>query len=234
MKNRWSDKEAASTIQVLSRQGVSLPLSHCIYASRLLGARKDLVLHGGGNTSVKTTAIDIVGRQVDAIFVKATGHSLHSITADGFTGLHLDRLRELEGVNILGDEQMLVALAQAKLDPRSSPPSVESLMHGFLSAPYIFHTHANAVLSVTNQPDGKKLANKAFGGEIIVLSYEMSGILLAKKVSLAVQRTPGAKAVVVLKHGIFSFGASAREAYDRMIWVVNLAEKYVNSGRCCN
>ncbi len=231
MRNQWSDKDAAALVRALRRAGAGKPLAECVYASRLLGARQDLVLHGGGNTSVKAGVTDFGGNTVDALYVKASGHDLDGIGSNGFAVLDLVQLAGLEALPALSDDDMLAALTRSKLDPCHSAPSVESLLHAFLPAPYIFHTHANAGLALTNQPDGQKLAERVFGPRVIVLPYAMSGFTLAKKAAQAARRQPDAEAVVVMKHGVFTFGGTAKEAYGRMIRLVSLAEQRLGKGR---
>ena len=231
MKNQWSDKRAAAAVRSVRRAGVPKPLADCIYASRLLGADRKLVLHGGGNTSVKTHVFDLSGMSVEGLHVKASGHDLADIEANGFTTLDLAQLRRLEELNALSDIDMLAALTRAKLRPSESAPSVETLLHAFLPAPYIFHSHANAVLALTNQSNGKSIVEKICGDEVIVLPYAMSGFALAKRAAAAVRRSAGAKALVVMKHGVFTFGKTAKDAYGHMIDLVNRAEKRLRSGR---
>ena len=174
MKLRWSYEDETSTVRSCIRKGASVPLAKCIYASRLFGASKDLVLHGGGNTSVKTRAKNIFDQPINGLFIKGSGKDLSAIDIDGFTGLDLDSLKKLESLDDIEDDQMLTAFSQAKLELRSPRPSVETLIHAFLPAPYIFHTHANSVLAITNQPNGKKYASKVFGRNAIVLPYVIS------------------------------------------------------------
>ena len=176
MTVKWLNKEKMLAIKMFGRQGASAPLAQCIHASRLIGADKTLVVHGGGNTSVKTTTRDVLGREINTIFIKSSGYDLAGINVDGFTALDLDKLKELEGLNGLSDDHMLAAFNQAKLDFRSPSPSVETLMHVYLPAPYIFHTHANSVLAVTNQPNGKTQAAKVFGPNVIVYLMQCLGL----------------------------------------------------------
>ena len=231
MNIRWSHKEEESAVRRYSRKGVPAPVARCIYASRLLGTRKELVIHGGGNTSVKTKLRDPFGERIDGIFVKSSGQNLYNINIDGFTALDLENLKKLEKLDSLQDDQMLNALSQAKLDVRSPAPSVETLIHAFLPVPYIFHTHANSILAVTNQPDGNQLASKVFGLNTIILPYAISGFTLAKKAALALHKLPDATALVVMKHGIFSFGYSAEEAFENMIRPVALADQRLKRGQ---
>ena len=231
MKNQWSDKDAAIAIRSLRRAGVQKHVAECVYASRLLGERRDLVLHGGGNTSVKTQFKDNQGHKVGALHVKASGHDLIDIGFAGFVALDLEQLRCLEKLKTLDDRAMLASLARSKLDPFQPTPSVETLLHAFLPAKYIFHTHANAVLALTNQPDDKTFTEIVCGNGVIVLPYAMSGFALAKKALEAIQCLPDAQAIVVMKHGIFTFGDTAKEAYGRMLNLVSLAEKRLRQGR---
>ncbi|MAI10351.1 MAG: hypothetical protein CBD27_05220, partial [Rhodospirillaceae bacterium TMED167] len=231
MKNLWSDKKAEATVRSLRRAGVPKPLADCVHASRLLGAHPKLVRHGGGNSSVKTRVSDLSGMSVEGLHVKASGHDLDGIGANGFAALDLAQLRRLEDLNVLSDTDMLAALTRAKLDPSQSPPSVETLLHAFLPAPYIFHSHANAVLAITNQPDGKAIAEKIYGGEVIVLPYAMSGFALAKRAAAAVRQSPAARGLIVMKHGVFTFGKTAKGAYGQMINLVSRAENRLRSGR---
>ncbi len=187
--------------------------------------------HGGGNTSVKSRVADLSGMSVEGLHVKASGHDLDGIGANGFAALDLSQLRRLEELDALSDADMLAALTRAKLDPSQSAPSVESLLHAFLPAPYIFHSHANAVLALTNQPDGDAIAEKVYGDEVIVLPYAMSGFSLAKSAAAAVRRSPAARALVVMKHGVFTFGKTAKSAYGHMIDLVSRAENCLQSGR---
>ena len=231
MKNQWSDKKAAAAVRSLRRKGVPKPLADCVHASRLLGANPKLVQYGGGNTSVKTRILDLSGMSVEGLYVKASGHNLNGIGANGFAALDLAQLRRFEGLNALSDTDMLAALTRAKLDPLQSAPSVETLLHAFLPAPFIFHSHANAVLALTNQPDGKAIAEKIYGDEVIILPYAMSGFVLAKRAAAAVRRSPRACALVIMKHGVFTFGKTAKGAYGHMIDLVSRAENRLKSGR---
>jgi len=220
MKNRWSDAEAASLCRRFARAGAPKELSLRVYTSRLLGDERSLVLHGGGNTSVK-----IERKGAEVLYVKGSGHDLGDIGPDGFTPLDLSPLRDLKTRDGLSDDAMLDAFAAARRDRTSPAPSVETLLHAVLPHAYVDHTHANAVLALSNRADGEKLCKRIFGKRAAVVPYAMSGFDLAKQVSLAVENEPNVDGVVLLRHGLFTFGASAKEAYGRMIDLVSLAEK---------
>jgi len=220
MKNRWSDAEAASLCRRLARLGAAKKLGLRVYTSRLLGSERSLVLHSGGNTSVK-----LKHNGADVLHVKGSGHDLDDIGPDGFTPLDLAQLRDLKGLNGLSDDAMLDAFAAARIDRGSPAPSVETLLHVFLPDTFVDHTHANAVLALSNRADGEKLCKRIFQERAAVVPYAMSGFDLAKRVSQAVEAKPDVEGVVLLRHGLFTFGDSAKEAYDRMVGLVSLAEK---------
>ena len=138
-------------------------LEQCVQATQRLGADPSLVLHGGGNSSVKTAWHDVTGRDVDAIYVKGTGRDMATITADGFPPLRLERLRELLELEALSDSEMVRELAAARLDPSAPQPSVEALLHAFLPYPAVLHTHADAIVTLTNTADGERLVRDVFG-----------------------------------------------------------------------
>jgi len=222
MKNRWSDAEAASHFRCFARTGAPKELGLRVYSSRLLGGEKSLVLHGGGNTSVK-----VERKGAEVLYVKGSGHDMGDIGPDGFTPLDLAPLRGLKDLDGLSDDAMLDAFAAARRDRTSPAPSVETFLHAFLPHAYVDHTHANAVLALSNRADGEKLCKRVFGKRAAIVPYAMSGFDLAKQVSLAVEVQPDVDGVVLLRHGLFTFGASAKEAYGRMIDLVSLAEKAI-------
>ncbi len=231
MKNRYNDKEAKAHIARYRRQGVAADLALRIYTSRLLGAEKSLVIHGGGNTSVKTTITDAAGIEFQALCVKGSGRNLDSLEPEDMTVLDLWLLNGLEKLKTLADGDMIKALNRAKMDPGQPNPSVETLLHAFLPDTFIDHTHANAVLALTNQPNGKDLCEEVFGDRVAVVPYAMSGLALAKKAAAAKRRNPKIQGVVLMRHGLFSFGRTAKESYGRMIRLVTLAEKRLRAGR---
>ena len=225
MKNLWSDADAKAAIAAHAKKGIGEDLALRVYTTRLLGGEPKLVLHGGGNTSVKTRMPDITGQTIDVLCVKGSGWDMGTIEAPGLPAVRLDPLRELEGLQALSDEDMVNVQRSNLLDAKSPNPSVETLLHAFLPHKFIDHTHSNAVLSLTDQPDGEALAADLYGKRAALVPYVMPGFALAKKCSEVGKAYPDVEGLILLKHGIFSMGATAEEAYGRMIDLVTMAEK---------
>ncbi|MGW4499062.1 bifunctional aldolase/short-chain dehydrogenase [Micromonospora sp. NPDC004336] len=218
MLNRWSAADAPDS---------SDPIARLVYASRLLGADTGLVLHGGGNTSVKTTVTDLTGEAVSVLHVKGSGSDLATMDASGFTALRLDRLRALLRLERLGDSDMMNELRCARLDATAPDPSVETLLHALLPHPAVLHSHADALLALTNQPEGARLVEEVYGDSVVVVPYVMPGFDLAR---LCAELYParahaGTVGMVLLHHGLFTFGADAEEAYRRHVELVGRAEE---------
>lgn len=226
MKNKWSEAEASEFISKYGRKwGEDLALR--TYTSRLIGAEKELVLHGGGNTSVKGTFTGILGKPVPAIFVKASGHNLANIEPEGHIGLDLDYLQQLRNLSQLSDEAMVNELLTHRFHAQAARPSIETLMHVFLPPQYIDHTHADVILALTNRVDGEEIVRDALGDEVIVLEYVRPGFSLAKAAAAAFAASPMSKGMVLLKHGLLTWGETARESYEATIELVTRAEKYL-------
>ena len=222
MKSLWSDAEAAE---------YKGPLGPRVYTSRLLGRDKTLVLHGGGNTSVKLREKNLFGEDEDRLYVKGSGWDLETIEAAGFTPLPLDYMRRLTTLEKLSDPQMVSELATHSLRAGAPAPSVETLLHALLPHKYVDHTHADAVLSISNSPDGEKRIRDIYGHRVVVIPYIMAGFDLAAYCAKAFPKesTKQTIGMVLLSHGVFSFGADARESYERMIELVSMAEKYLEA-----
>ena len=221
MKNLWSDAEAKE------QQGI---LEERVYSSRLLGANPDLVLHGGGNTSVKGEWQDIFGEKIATLYVKGSGSDLATIEQKDFVPVRLDAMLKLAGLEKLSDMDMARELKLASLDPTSPAPSVEAILHALIPHRFVDHTHADAIIAITNTANGEDIISEIYGDEVIILPYVMPGFDLAKLCAevfpkQATSRTIG---MVLMNHGIFSFGDSAKESYDRMISLVGRAEDYLN------
>ncbi|MDP6388721.1 MAG: bifunctional aldolase/short-chain dehydrogenase, partial [Alphaproteobacteria bacterium] len=199
--------------------------------SRLLGGDPRLVLHGGGNTSVKTTTTDIVGDEVEVLCIKGSGWDLGDIEPPGLPAVRLEPLRRLLGLETLSDEDMVNVQRGNLLDSTAPNPSVETLLHAFLPHKFVDHTHADAVLAISDQPDGAAICEDVFGGRAALVPYIMSGFALAKKCAEVFAANPGVEGLILLKHGIFSMGETAREAYERMIELTTLAEARLTRGR---
>jgi rhamnose utilization protein RhaD (predicted bifunctional aldolase and dehydrogenase)/NAD(P)-dependent dehydrogenase (short-subunit alcohol dehydrogenase family) len=220
MLNRWSDTEAHAFDGRLGER---------VYTSRLLGADPDLVMHGGGNTSVKLTEPDIFGAPVDLLYVKGSGSDLASIQTRDFVPVRLDRLTALAELETLPDAEMAEQLQIATVRANAPAPSVEAILHACLPARYVDHTHADAVLTITNTPGGRKRIAELYGDAVVIIDYVMPGFALARRCAeeFPKQRCADTIGMVLMNHGVFSFGETARESYDRMIQLVGMAEDYL-------
>ncbi|MCW5692462.1 MAG: bifunctional aldolase/short-chain dehydrogenase [Pseudolabrys sp.] len=230
MQNLWSDQDARAAIESYAGQGVNEDLALRTYTTRLLGGEPRLVQHGGGNTSVKTTVTDRLGRTIDVLCVKGSGWDMGTIEPPGLPAVKLGPLLELAALDALSDEHMVNLQRTNLIDAASPTPSVETLLHAFIPHKFVDHTHANAVLSLCDRPDGMELCRRVFGPKVPVIPFVMPGFALAKKAKETFDANPDCIGLMLHKHGIFSFGASAREAYDRMIELVGLAEKELAKG----
>lgn len=192
-------------------------LDALVSASRAIGSDPSLVLHGGGNTSVKATWVDITGRTIDALYVKGSGWDLGTIERPGFTPLPLARLHELLELETLSDPDMMRELSAARLDPAAPQPSVESLLHAFLTHRAVLHSHADIILTLTNLDDGDTHVRAAFGSRVIVVPYVMPGFDLAREVRATWARDATADTIgmVLMNHGVFAFGDSCAQALER-------------------
>ncbi len=198
-----------------------------IYTSRLIGLNTDLVLHGGGNTSVKLKNKDILGDEKDVIFVKGSGMDLAAIEPEGFVGLNMEPLKRLRHLKDLSDEVMLNQLRIHRIDAEAPDPSVEALLHIFLPHTYVDHSHADSILILTSQKNGKNIIHEVLGEKVFVMSYVMSGLSLAKAVIKHYEKKPDMDAIVVMNHGIFTFADHARTSYENMIAYASKAEAYI-------
>lgn len=228
MKDRWSD-DAAEAFVARYRAVHGEDLALRAYTSQLLGAEPALVLHGGGNTSVKGSARNLFGDEVAALFVKASGHDLAGLTPDGLVAVALEPLRRLRELDTLDEAGLAAALRGALFHPDAPTPSIEAPVHAALPARFVDHSHADAVLALTNQPDGEALVRAALGSEVIVLPYAAAGFALAKQVARAIEAQPDAHAMVWMRHGIVTWGDSARSSYARMIELVSRAEAHLRA-----
>jgi len=227
MKSRWIDSDAADLVARGAAAGLAPDLALRIYTTRLLGHDPKLVLHGGGNTSLKTHARDHFGNETEVLRIKASGADMATIDAQGLPAVRLAPLRDLRTVKAIAEGD-LVAIERANLiDPAAPNPSVEVMLHAFLPHAFIDHTHASAVLSVIDQPDGKEKCAEIFGGRLAFVPYLMPGFGLAKIAIEVFERQQPSDGLILSKHGIVTFGESARESYERMIAMVSLAEDFV-------
>jgi len=224
MRSLWNDAEAAR---------FSGPLGPRVYTSRLLGRDKSLVLHGGGNTSVKLREPNLFGGEDEVLYVKGSGWDLETIEAAGFSPVALDYVRRLAQLPALPDPQMVNELNTRMLRAGAPSPSVETILHAILPHAYVDHTHADAVLSVSNAPNGEQRVRDIYGDKVVVIPYIMAGFDLATHCAREFTAKSGPQTVgmVLLSHGVFSFGADARESYERMIRLVAMAEDYLASNK---
>ena len=229
MRSAWTGDEAEAAIARYDSFGRDLALR--VYTTRLLGQDPRLVLHGGGNTSVKMRAPDLNGDAVDVLCVKGSGWDMGSIEPAGLPAVRLAPLLKLRTRESLSDEEM-VRLQRANLiDPMAPNPSVETLLHAFIPHKFVDHTHSTAVLALTDQPDGEALCREVYGPRVGYVPYIMPGFRLAKAAAQVFEADPSVEGLVLVKHGIFSFGADARESYERMIGLVTAAEERLARGR---
>jgi len=231
MRSLWSNRDAETMVGHYAASGVSPDLALRVYTSRLLGGDPKLVLHGGGNTSVKTEVVDLAGEPAEVLCVKGSGWDMAAIEPAGLPAVRLGPLRALRRRDALNDEDMVRIQRANLIDPGSPNPSVETLLHAFLPHKFIDHTHATAVLSLADQPDAAERCADLYDGRLGLVPYIMPGFLLAKKAAEIFEQDEAVEGLVLLKHGIFTFGDSAEEAYERMIAAVTLAEERLQRGR---
>ncbi len=227
MKNLWDEKEAKQYTDDLGLR---------VYTSQLLGRDSNLVLHGGGNTSVKITEKNIFGEDVDMLYVKGSGWDLETIDRPGFSPVKLDHLIKLAGLETLSDPEMVNEL-RANMSLAAAPtPSVEAILHATLPFKFVDHTHADAIVTITNNEKGKARIQEIYGDRVVIIDYIMPGFDLARQCAkqFAEQAHEKTEGMILLNHGIFSFSDDGRESYERMISLVNEAEEYLKKENAWN
>jgi rhamnose utilization protein RhaD (predicted bifunctional aldolase and dehydrogenase)/NAD(P)-dependent dehydrogenase (short-subunit alcohol dehydrogenase family) len=231
MQNNWIDSDAAALVEELAQKGINEDLALRVYTTRLLGRVPQLVLHGGGNTSVKTTAKDITGQEWDVLCVKGSGWDMGVIEPEGLPAVKIEPLLRTRNFDSLSDE-MMVELQRSNLINSSSPnPSVETLLHAFIPHKFVDHTHSTGVLAIIDQENSFELAQEIFGKRFGFVPYIMPGFDLAKKAAEVYEQNPDVDGLILDKHGIFTFANDAKTAYDLMIDAVTAAENYVEKNR---
>jgi rhamnose utilization protein RhaD (predicted bifunctional aldolase and dehydrogenase)/NAD(P)-dependent dehydrogenase (short-subunit alcohol dehydrogenase family) len=226
MESRWSDEKAAEYIERYGPQwGEDLALR--TYLGVLIGSENQLVIHGGGNSSVKTWAVNILGQSRSVILVKASGVNMAKIEPKDYASLDLEYLKKLRALSELADEEMRNEFQTHICNSGSLSPSIETLAHAFLPKKFVDHTHADAILALTNQPEGEKIAQEALGPEVLILPYITPGFHLAQATANAFADKPQSKAIVWSKHGLITWGDTARESYENTISLITKAERYI-------
>ena len=217
MHSLWNDDEARDYPGDLGQR---------VYSSRLLGRDKTLVLHGGGNTSVKIRETNLLGDEEDILYVKGSGWDLEFIEAGGFAPVRMAHLLRLAELPLLSDPQMVNELRTHMTDAAAPTPSVEAILHAILPYTYVDHTHADAVVTLCNTPGGEQRIRALYGDRVVVIPYIMPGFDLARLCAELFPRERNERTIgmVLMNHGVFSFGDTARESYERMIELVSLAE----------
>jgi rhamnose utilization protein RhaD (predicted bifunctional aldolase and dehydrogenase)/NAD(P)-dependent dehydrogenase (short-subunit alcohol dehydrogenase family) len=220
MKSLWNDSEAARCESEIDLR---------VYTSRLLGSDPSLVLHGGGNTSVKLTQNNLFGEPEEILYVKGSGWDLATIEAAGFTPVRMAHLLKLARLESLSDSEMVNQLKTHQTKASAPTASVEAILHAVLPYKYVDHTHADAIVTLTNTTDGEARIRECFGHRLVVIPYVMPGFDLAKRVAEQFPREAhdGTLGMVLMNHGLFTFGESAQIAYERMIRLVDEAESYL-------
>jgi rhamnulose-1-phosphate aldolase/alcohol dehydrogenase len=220
MRNRWSDRHTHDLDE----------LDKLVYMSRLIGEDPSLVLWGGGNTSMKLLENDFRDREVSAMWIKGSGSDMKSMVRRQFPRLRLDDILPLFERSGMSDEDMVAYLERCLMDPNTPRPSIETLLHAFLPFMSVAHSHADAVVALTNNRDATEVLQKVYGDSVATVEYLRPGFQLSKLVGLAVQESPRISGVVLVNHGLFTWGDSTKEAYDRHIDLVSQAEEYIKSG----
>ncbi|MGQ0601442.1 MAG: bifunctional aldolase/short-chain dehydrogenase [Anaerolineales bacterium] len=220
MQNLWNDSEATQYTDALNLR---------VYTSRLLGRNPDLVLHGGGNTSVKISQKNLLGEEEALLSVKGSGWDLATIEAAGFAPVRIRQLLGLARLEQLSDTEMARELRAATVDPAAPDPSVEAILHSLLPHTFVDHTHADALIAITNTPNGQDRIRELYGDSVVIIPYTMPGFKLARLCAELYPQyaTDQTRGMILMSHGVFSFGATAKESYDRMIELVTLAEEYL-------
>jgi len=229
MENLWKDADAEQLVSDHAARGIGKDLALRVYTTRLLGGVPQLVLHGGGNTSVKTAATDMVGETHRVLCVKGSGWDMGVIEAPGLPAVKLDPLLKARAFESLGDEDMVKLQRANLIDPSSPNPSVETLLHAFLPHKFVDHTHSTAVLALVDQENSEEICQEVYGDTFGFVPYIMPGFDLAKAAAEVYEQNPEVEGLILDKHGLFTFGEGARSAYDRMIEAVNKAEAYVEA-----
>ena len=230
-KNLWNERDKLSNINKLEKSIYSFDLGTRVYSSRIIGQIPDLVMHGGGNTSCKTIQEDVFGNKVEVLRIKGSGWDLDTIEAPGLPAVRLEPLLKLRNLKKLSDENM-INLQRSNLMISSSPnPSVETLLHAFLPHKFVDHTHATPFLVLANLKNCKNITQEVFGDKLCVVPYIMPGFKLSKKAIEIYEKNQNTEAMILVNHGYFTWGETAKESYERVIEHSNKLESWLNKNR---
>lgn len=228
MEQKWSDKELKKFIDRYAPDyGEALAIR--VYSSQLLGKEPDLVLHGGGNTSVKAPFTTILGETIPAVYVKGSGWDMATTGPEGFVPLSLEKLLGLRKLDSLSDDVMFEQFKIAMLRPLSFSPSIEALAHAWIGRTFVDHTHANAILTLTNQKDGMSIVREALGEGVLIRPYLHPGFSLSKDIAKTLDEKPGVHGIVLMHHGLFTFDDDPRVSYETHLDLVSRAEAFVKA-----
>ena len=221
MLNRWQ------TGPVLNASA----LDQLVYQSRMVGEEESLVLWGGGNNSVKEPALDLLGQPVEVMYIKGSGSDMKSIVPAQYPAVRLDWVRPLFERDEMSDEDMVAYLARCLMDPTSPRPSIETLLHGFLPYRAVLHTHTDAILALTNNEGREETVRECFGDRVVLVPYYLPGFKLSKAVGLAARQNPDAEGLILMNHGLITWGNDPQEAYNNHIKLVTEAEEFIRAKR---
>ena len=228
MVSLWNDNEAKEFLKE-SAEYKKTDLDLRVYTSRLLGRDSSLVLHGGGNTSVKSTATNLFGETEDILYVKGSGWDLATIEAEGFAPVKMDMLLKMAELKELSDTDMVKYQRMAMTNPSAPNPSVEAILHAVIPYKFVDHTHTDAVVTITNTANGEQRIKELYGDKVLIIPYIMPGFVLAKLIYDMTRDVnwDELEGMVLMNHGLFTFADDAKESYEKTIELVDKAEKYL-------
>ena len=220
MKNLWNNTKASSSKNLLQTR---------VYSSQLLGLEPDLVMHGGGNTSVKITEKNIFGEGEEILYVKGSGWDLATIKKEGFAPVRMNTLLKMSEMDHLSDSVMVNTQWSAMTNPMAPNPSIEAILHAIIPARFVDHTHADGVVTITNTKNGKDRIADIYGDNVLIIPYVMPGFLLAKAIRQHTKDIDWNKysGMILLNHGVFTWDDDAKLSYEKMISIVSKAEQYL-------
>ena len=230
MKSRWSNQDAEAMTKAYGAQGYNADIAIRVYTTRLLGSDPQLVLHGGGNTSVKTTLADALGSIHEVLCVKGSGWDMGRIEPAGLPAVELKPLAALADLASISDETLVASQRRMLIDPYAPNPSIEAVLHAIVPHKHVDHTHADAIIALSNQPNGEDIVRDVFP-DTTIIPYVMPGFVLSKACRAALLREPNSKHMILMNHGIFTYSDDPREAYEQMIAMVDAAENRLAKGK---